>query len=181
MLAPFIALNGASMVSFTSITGVIDLGCAGGCAGGPDGQWLGSTSNLQSYNGISGMFIDRRAPLYGVFVGAGEPADPAPERLHFEANQAFASLSPLLHQTFFIGDGLTGTGTGSAQQFVVPGGATRLFLGIVDGLETGGQPGGYFNNTGEFVVTLSAVPEPASGALLLAGVATLGFLVRRRG
>jgi hypothetical protein len=177
---PFITLNGASVVSFSSITGFVDLGCPGGCGGGPDGELLAQAFDLTSFNGISGMFSDRRQPLYGVFVGAVEPADPAPARLHFEGNTSFASLSPLLNQTFFIGDGLTGTGSGSIQEFVVPAGATRLYFGIADGFGSGSPPGGYANNSGSFQVDVS-VPEPATWALLLAGLAVGAVARPRRG
>jgi hypothetical protein len=44
----------------------------------------------------------------------------------------FSTLSPLLDQAFFIGDGLTGNGTGSTQEFFVLTGAMELVLGISD-------------------------------------------------
>ena len=43
----------------------------------------------------------------------------------------------------------TGTGTGTTQTFIVPAGATRLFLGTSDGF-------GWFNNSGSFAVTVTA-------------------------
>jgi hypothetical protein len=59
---------------------------------------------------------------------------------------------------FFIGDGRTGSGTGAVQQFIVPAGATRLFLGTVDGF-------GWNTNSGAFSVQVNA---PAGGASPLA-------------
>jgi hypothetical protein len=59
-------------------------------------------------------------------------------------------LAPGLEQPFFIGDRSTGRGTGTAQQFIVPAGSTRLFLGVVDGSE-------WSNNVGSFSVTVSGV------------------------
>lgn len=38
----------------------------------------------------------------------------------------------------------------------------------------------YLNNTGSFNVTVSAVPEPAQAALLLAGLGVIGMVGRRR-
>jgi hypothetical protein len=73
------------------------------------------------------------------------------------------SFTPLLNQTFFIGDGLTGTGAGNRQSFAVPSGATLLYLGFADGLDLGdythdlqntspATPGWYFDNTGAVTV-----------------------------
>jgi hypothetical protein len=42
------------------------------------------------------------------------------------------TFTPLVGQTFFIGDGSTGTGSGAIQQFVVPTGTTPLFLGFAE-------------------------------------------------
>src|SRR5262249_39942824 len=91
-----------------------------------------------------------------------------------------------LNQTFFIGDGLTGTGSGSVQVFHVPDGATRLYLGFADAFFFQGDPGYYDDNTGSltatFMVTaISGVPEPGSFMLALLGV-TIGavFYARRR-
>jgi hypothetical protein len=54
----------------------------------------------------------------------------------------------LLKQVFFIGDGLAGDLGG--QLVIAPPGATRLYLGTMDG-------GGWFNNTGEFSVSVTQV------------------------
>ena len=70
----------------------------------------------------------------GVFETATGPAGgPPPATLDFTViGTSFASLSPALNQVFYIGDGLTGDGSGSVQQFIVPLGATRLYLGCAD-------------------------------------------------
>ena len=84
----------------------------------------------------------------------------------------FASLAPERRQVFYIGDGLTGTGSGIRQHYTAPAGATRVLLGTMDAV--------YTDNSGAFSV--DQVPEPALGLLELASVATLpGFrrLVRR--
>ena len=91
--------------------------------------------------------------LVGVFLDNGVPtSSPTPPALNFDPatgfGLAFSPLSPGLKQVFFIGDGLTGTGTGNTQQFIVPAGATRLFLGTVDG-------SAWFNNTGAFTVQVN--------------------------
>ena len=70
-----------------------------------------------------------------------------------------------MKQVFFIGDGMTDGGT--VQSFIVPTGATRLYLGTMDGF-------GWAGNNGAFALDVSAVPEPANALLALAG---LGWLV----
>jgi hypothetical protein len=123
----------------------------------PDGDFNVGRS---AENGIAGYNAPANS-LVGVFLDNSLPtASAAPAALNFNTpgSTAYISLSPLLKQVFFIGDGLTGTGSGSQQSIVVPVGATRLFLGTVDG-------SGWNNNSGQFTVDVNsnattAVPEP---------------------
>jgi hypothetical protein len=98
---------------------------------------------------------ERSVFLVGVFLGDAEPANPAPERLDFTQTCpdvcTVDRIEPELGQTFFIGMG------GEAPEYVVPDGATRLFLGFADGYFTHGAPGWYGNNSGQLdlVVRLS--------------------------
>jgi hypothetical protein len=104
-------------------------------------------------NGIAGLNAPFSA-LIGVFLDDSQPdTTGAPASLDFSGGGLgidFSSLSPALKQPFFIGDGLTSGA--QPQEFVVPAGATRLFLGIHDGF-------GWFNNTGQFDAVLTAVPS----------------------
>lgn len=155
---------------------------------GPDGGFVFTTT---SSDGISGATWPVDA-LVGVFLDDNLPtSSPAPGDLDFGPTgigTSFTTLSPALKQAFFIGDGLTGSGTGSVQTFIVPAGATRLFLGVSDGF-------GWNNNSGSFNVTIaagngpppavSAIPIPALSEtmLLLTILALTGItvvLVRRR-
>jgi hypothetical protein len=103
-------------------------------------------------NGIARMNAPVNA-LVGVFLDDGMPnGSPTPPGLDFSdagLGMAFTQLCPGLKQPFFIGDGLTGHGNGAPQQFVVPPGATRLFLGTVDGFD-------WNTNTGAFSVQVTS-------------------------
>jgi hypothetical protein len=152
---------------------------------GPGGNGLNG-SNLNSLGGISG-YIGPQGPLAGVFLNDDIPLGPAPATLDFTAGDGieFDSLSPLLGQVFYIGDGVTSGG--EFQTFIAPTGATRLFLGIPDGFGFVGGPGAYDDNDGSYRVRIGVnevpppVPEPQSLALLAAGLGLFGYLARRRG
>ncbi len=120
---------------------------------GPDGE---AVSAIDALGGLSG-YNGPQGALVGVFLDGANPKDEsAPDALDMESlGTEFATLTPALGQVFFIGDGLTGTGSGAAQTFVVPGGATRLFLGIADGSGFGGAPGCYGDNIGAFQVQVN--------------------------
>ncbi len=130
---------------------------------GPDGTGDGNHVHLiGANNGIS----DIHAPvcsLVGLFVG-GVPGDPAPATLDFsaQASRDYNGICPALQQTFFLGDGLTSSGT--VQSLVVSAGATQLFLGVMDGY-------GWSNNIGSFAVNLA--PVLAAGTLRSATICFL--------
>jgi hypothetical protein len=131
-----------SATGATSYTG-------GFCSAPPDGGCIITVSS-GPLNGISGVQAPGDA-LLGVFTGAGAPGGTSPAALNFGGgNITFATLSPLLDQVFFIGDGLTGNGSGTAQDFVVPAGASRLFLATADGA------GAAYNNSGQLDVVVYA-------------------------
>jgi hypothetical protein len=90
---------------------------------------------------------------------------------------SFLSLSPQIGQLFFVGDGLTGTGSGSVQQFLVPPTATRLYLGFADAVGYMGLPGQYQDNVGILNASFQIVPEPRTWALLSLGF-TLLYAIR---
>lgn len=177
VLVSGLTLTPGSALTFTVTGGVSNTG--GTPTTGPDG---GGVFTTDSNNGISGATWPINA-LVGVFLDASQPSlSAAPTSLNFTTT-SFTTLSPQLRQAFFIGDGLTGTGTGTTQTFIVPAGATRLFLGTSDGF-------GWFNNTGSFAVTVTGggigvtptptVPAPTATATPVpagpaANVPTLSF------
>ena len=113
--------------------------------------WIDGT-DINSFDGISGIIGDGKMFLTGVFLTDAPPSGLAPPRLDFGVEFSsglgtdFLTLSPLLQQTFFMGNGLTSTG--ETQTFNVPTGATRLFLGFADANGSRGDPGLYSDNQG---------------------------------
>lgn len=151
--SPVLASVGLSLAAGSPLTivatGAVDYGGCG-CATPDGGDPCGSNLMAREFFGISG-YIGPINALVGAFLDDSAPIPPAPLALDFStpAAQAQLSFAPELNQVFFVGDGLTGTGTGAAQLFVVPPGATRLFLGSSDG------PGANYNNVSSFAVTVS--------------------------
>jgi hypothetical protein len=119
----------------------------------PPSDANGDAGNTTSHvhaaqNGIS----DITAPisgLMGVFLAGDFPnASGAPSALDFGSSQSrdYVTLLPELKQVFFIG---TGTNSfGQTHQVVVPPGATRLYLGVMDACN-------YWDNGGELTVTVA--------------------------
>lgn len=140
--------NPGQFITFFDVSGSV--GCCGSSSSlnGPDGGSSFAPTDIASLEGISGIQHNKTLFLTGVFLDDNPPVDPAPSRLNFTGNEDFAEISPELNQTFFIGDGLTGTGSGAVQKFVVPENATRLFLAFADATGFNGTPGAYEDNVG---------------------------------
>ena len=110
----------------------------------PDGNlgWI-----IHNYWGAEHGLADLNAPissLIGVFLSDAAPdTSSSPASLDFTsaASRDFSTLSPQLKQPFFIGDGLRSNG--ATQNFVVPAGATRLFVGSMDGQQWSDNAGGF--------------------------------------
>jgi hypothetical protein len=69
---------------------------------------------------------------------------------------------------------------GANNTFVVPTGATELFLGFADAGYFNGPSGYYFDNSGSLNVEVAAVPEPSTWAMMVLGFLGLGFMAYRR-
>jgi len=143
--------------------------CNSGPLYGADGATTSSPScyNVSNITGPVGTFsgfqgTDFGGALVGVFLRDTLPAS-APAALRFYASNSsqggiqtdFLTLSPKIGQVFFIVDGLTGTGIGAVQTFVVPAGATHLYLGYIDSCTqtAPGVPGCFTGNAGSLNVT----------------------------
>jgi hypothetical protein len=108
----------------------------------PDGELsdIGRNSN-GAENGISDLTAPINA-LVGVFLTDEQPNRSAPPKaLDFRSPQSreFTTLQPQLKQLFWIGDGQTKDGV--KQEFVVPEGATRLYLATWDFYEWNNNAG----------------------------------------
>jgi hypothetical protein len=123
----------------------------------PEGE-TSITSKLSGLGGVSGYFGPAGA-LVGIFLNDTNPALAlrAPT-MDFSTplSREFITLRPGLRQVFFIGNGVTSSG--SLQRFVPPAGATRLFVGIADGGGFVGAPGFYEDNNGSYRIDLSISP-----------------------
>ena len=189
-----IAVTPGTYITF-SVTGSVSVdGIHFTDADGLGGTLSSSTNN--GFSGVSGISAPGAGYLTGVFTKAIGPNGPAPTSLNFTSKglgTTFSTMSPLLDQQFFIGDGFTGDGVGTTQTFYVPLSATVLYLGISDtcsGTPSGSGPGGpscYNNNLGQYSVTenlanrIAVTPEPCSLALFGTGLLGIAGLVRKRG
>jgi hypothetical protein len=169
------------VLAFSSVTGAV--GCNFTVTNGPDGTcWPGVNTTVTSYGGLSGISASgKNMFLVGVFLDNTEPSGAGPITLSYDfgtpgsLNTTDASFSPELNQVFFIGDGLTGTGSGQVQNFLVPDTASRLYLGFADSFDS--VPYYYADDVGSLTATFAitgsaAVPEPStmlfvSGGLLV--------------
>jgi hypothetical protein len=180
------------VLRFSSVTGLTDCVVRPSTMGPDGGHCVSANTNILPFGGISGIKTDgRQMFLVGVFTNGTEPADPAPARIEYGiGDYSAASYAPGLNTVFFIGDGLTGTGSGAVQSFFVPDAATNLYLGFADAFDfgndvPGGRTVGYYGDNvgelrGEFDIGRAFVPEPASVALFGLGAGFLALSRRKR-
>ena len=178
------------ILTFSSVTGTV--GCNFVITNGPDGTCFpGVSTTVTSYGGLSGISVNQANMfLVGVFLGTAEPAGAGPPMLAYNyptpgsLNTSDSSFSPALDQVFFIGDGLTGTGTGQQQMFDVPTDAARFYLGFADSFDS--VPSYYADDVGSLTATFafaeqpSSVPEPRAVILVICVLLMGAFLYRRR-
>ncbi len=175
------------ILTFSSVTGSV--GCNFVITNGPDGTcYPAVNTTVTSYGGVSGIDVSQANMfLVGVFLDNTEPSGAGPAVLSYDygtpgsLSTSDATFSPALDQVFFIGDGLTGTGTGLQQIFQVPTDASRLYLGFADSFDS--VPSYYADDVGSLTATFaitSTAPEPSSDVLVTAGVLLGVFLYRRR-
>ena len=174
------------ILTFSSVTGMV--GCNFVITNGPDGTcWPGVNTTVTSYGGLSGISANQANMfLVGVFLNNTEPSGSGPSVLKYNygtagsLNTTDASFSPSIDQVFFIGDGLTGTGSGQEQVFHVPTDATRLYLGFADSFDS--VPSYYADDVGSLTATFdfTTTPEPNSVFLITGGLLVGVSLYRRK-
>jgi hypothetical protein len=173
-------VTGGTILTFNNVTGSTSVD--DNCYAGPDGGCYANQSGFSpdpasgDYNGpadaLLGVFLNSTAPTIN---GSGVPTGFLPG-LDYQAagSEGQSSYSPTLNQIFFIGDGLTGTGTGNFQEFTVPAGATGLYLGVADSV---GASTGNLGSISGSVNGATSVPEgPALPTLGLGTLALLGAM-----
>ncbi|CAN5484524.1 hypothetical protein BH09PLA1_BH09PLA1_05440 [soil metagenome] len=158
-----ISVSPGDIITFTNFTGTSSVlpgympyvGPAG-VANNPYGtathhgmSWDGSGS-AYTENGIADAIMPESS-LMALFLDANAPnTTPAPSTVVDWTNSSLkdqAVYSSLQAKApFYIGTGMTSTGT--VKQFVVPAGATRMFIGSWDGLQ-------FNNNGGSFSGTIT--------------------------
>ncbi len=135
-----------------SITGEPSISPEGWSIDSPEGY--DPNARIPEFEGLSDVISKKRALfLAGVFLDDSVPEgvyQGGPNIIQYD----LIENRPALNQIFYIGDGLTGTGSGELQEFFVPKGATRLFLGFPDAPYFKGPHGYYGDNKGSVDVTI---------------------------
>ena len=171
-----LALTGGALTFSASGSTSVD----GNCFAGPDGGSCYPNESGFSPSPASAAYNGPATALIGIFEnGTVNNVASSSPFLDYTVSGNFSktSYSPGLNQIFFIGDGLTGTGSGSTQLFNAPAGATLLFLAVADSI------GARTGNVGFLTVEVNGatpVPLPAAAWLMMFGLGGLGLLARRR-
>lgn len=141
-------------------SGVVDLAGAGNFQMNPDGT----------------PFSTVTFPGYAYFNPSGSTIA---DGNHGPAGNSvkFGSLIGSLNASAFTGSNPTGP---QAADWFLIGYSTVVVLAAPGHIYASVNDTFYGNNTGTFDATVSAVPEPGSVVLLLAGVGAVGFMAKRR-
>jgi hypothetical protein len=165
-LSPFSSVESLSIIAL----GRASEGVLAALADSADGKQLISGPSIGAISGFHNLPL---CSLVGVFVGPALGPAPPPAAQPLGAQV----ISPQLGQIFFIGDGLTGSGSGVPQRFVIPAGATTLYLANLDSSTWSDDQGTY-----QVMITrgLAPIPEPGTLRLAALGALLIGYQLRRR-
>jgi hypothetical protein len=93
----------------------------------------GIADSSMPLNSINAVFLNNNLP--------DNQSAPATTSFATQTDRDYTSFSPKVQQVFYVGNGQTSEGL--QQTIVVPQGATRLYLGTMDGWEWSNNIGGY--------------------------------------
>jgi Flp pilus assembly protein TadG len=152
-----LTITPGSIITITNVSGAAahdPIQSTSNAAGVTNGETNGIYDDAKaagiSEHGIADAYMPINS-MNAVFLGNNLPDDnTAPPVLDFttQSQMDYTTLSPEIQQPFFVGLGQTSTGT--QQSIVVPKGATRLFLGMMDGWE-------WDNNVGSYAATITQI------------------------
>jgi Flp pilus assembly protein TadG len=115
----------------------------------------GSITTSGSEHGISNIAAPINS-MIGVFLNDQVPdtagAVPSGKDFSTQTERDYQSVEPDLRQSFYVGAGQTSVG--DQQTIIVPPGATRLFLGTMDGHEWSNNLGGFNATISQFEIEL---------------------------
>jgi hypothetical protein len=140
-----------SIITVTNVTGSagndLDQGAVASANGSESGSYYSYDDAASEGVAEHGM-SDSTMPLNsinGVFLSSSLPDNlttpPPTTDFSTQAERDYTNFQPQLQQVFYVGNGQTSGGT--QQTITVPAGATRFFLGTMDGWEWSNNPGGY--------------------------------------
>ncbi len=146
-----VRLSSGQWLEFSNLTGTVSFDPPG-AAYGPEGKLnevVGHSGGAE--NGKSAVYAPIDG-LIGVFLDDTIPSGVVPPTLSFSTSGArnYRALRPALRQIFYIGDGHNDFGI--QQRILVPTGATRLYLGPMDGYS-------WNNNIGSFTGQMKIIPK----------------------
>ena len=128
---PTLAMYNADGTSSSGISGAYDWAATGSI---PTEHGM---SNVNApHNALMGVFLTNALPDHSAY------SSPAALDFTSQSSRDYTTLNPTLQQVFYSGTGKTSVGQ-HQQSIVVPPGATRLFLGTMDGHEWSNNVGGY--------------------------------------
>jgi hypothetical protein len=149
-----LALVPGKAVQFMSVSGTVNVNSFDSVGNrGPEGDINFNPDTAEAF-GIS-VVRGPAGALVGVFLDERTPSpENQPQGWDFssKAGRDTNPLAPSLRQVFYIGSGKTSLGT--TKDFIIPNGAKRLFLGVLD------NGGCNFDNRGSFQVTLTIPNSP---------------------
>jgi Flp pilus assembly protein TadG len=164
MQIPF-TISPGDILELTSVSGTVlkgpgdDSGAANGVdvtKGGNIGMDSDEAADGVSEHGMADITVPGDS-MVGVFLSNTLPdSGTAPTPLDFstQAERDYTNIQPDLQQPFYAGTGTTSSSAGSVQQTItVPSGATRFFLGSMDGHENSNNSGSYSVTVTDYQIT----------------------------